>query len=430
MASISVTQELVAGPSPNVPTLLEMRQSPMKSSSMIKRRQAPKPLALPDDPFDLETSEVCVKNTFLEPKEQLSPSLGDFYFERIVQTCPSHHIGSLVDWLNKESEASLDSQETLPMCSEDTKVSDVSTTPVTPPSTQGTDTFVADSMDHHIFDDNPVNVFNCTGDSLFSDGCAPWLQESVQQPQPQPHYRLQQEARIHDQPFRPGPICREGSTAFAELGTWSFSLPVDDNCGFPSVVMSGPLSTHPPPGAEFGFSGSYDPKTTLSLADMLASQQFLRAAAEAPLSSPGDAPENFALSHNPPPVYSPSGLNLQSKNGFSTVDTDAYPKPPAWTPTVSPSKALAAAEDSGSKDHQLGRCKPCAFLHTKGCANGTDCPFCHLCGPEELKRRRKQKLEQRRVAKKSPKDDKSQKGRRGSPNEVADVRGGHEVQYA
>merc|ERR1712216_76318 len=33
----------------------------------------------------------------------------------------------------------------------------------------------------------------------------------------------------------------------------------------------------------------------------------------------------------------------------------------------------------GSQGHHFGTCKPCAFLYTKGCGNGSDCPFCHLC---------------------------------------------------
>jgi hypothetical protein len=51
----------------------------------------------------------------------------------------------------------------------------------------------------------------------------------------------------------------------------------------------------------------------------------------------------------------------------------------------------------GSMNHGIGRCKPCAFVHTKGCGNGFECPFCHLCAPGEKKKRRKDKLEARRT---------------------------------
>merc|ERR1712008_10615 len=45
----------------------------------------------------------------------------------------------------------------------------------------------------------------------------------------------------------------------------------------------------------------------------------------------------------------------------------------------------------GSAGHHLGRCKPCAFVGTKGCSSGTDCRFCHLCEVGEKKRRQKEK---------------------------------------
>lgn len=45
----------------------------------------------------------------------------------------------------------------------------------------------------------------------------------------------------------------------------------------------------------------------------------------------------------------------------------------------------------GSAGHATGTCKPCAyFAHSRGCANGVQCPFCHLCPPGELKRRQKE----------------------------------------
>lgn len=50
----------------------------------------------------------------------------------------------------------------------------------------------------------------------------------------------------------------------------------------------------------------------------------------------------------------------------------------------------------GSTIHRFGNCKPCAFLHTKGCMNGLECPFCHLCDAGEKKRRQKEKKEQKR----------------------------------
>lgn len=47
----------------------------------------------------------------------------------------------------------------------------------------------------------------------------------------------------------------------------------------------------------------------------------------------------------------------------------------------------------GSLGHPTGDCRPCAFLHTKGCSTGPACKFCHLCGPGERKRRLREKRE-------------------------------------
>lgn len=58
-----------------------------------------------------------------------------------------------------------------------------------------------------------------------------------------------------------------------------------------------------------------------------------------------------------------------------------------------PEPALGSSElpTVGSAAHYVGSCKPCAFLYTKGCGNGLDCPFCHLCPPDEKRRRQKDK---------------------------------------
>jgi len=46
----------------------------------------------------------------------------------------------------------------------------------------------------------------------------------------------------------------------------------------------------------------------------------------------------------------------------------------------------------GSMGHFEGTCKPCAFFHTKGCQQGPNCEFCHLCDASERKKRRKEKI--------------------------------------
>lgn len=52
--------------------------------------------------------------------------------------------------------------------------------------------------------------------------------------------------------------------------------------------------------------------------------------------------------------------------------------------------ALGSAERPtvGSSYHHLSLCKPCAHVFSKrGCWNGVNCEFCHLCERGELKRR-------------------------------------------
>merc|ERR1712129_596789 len=49
----------------------------------------------------------------------------------------------------------------------------------------------------------------------------------------------------------------------------------------------------------------------------------------------------------------------------------------------------ASSVSRGSALHSVGACKPCAFVFQDGCANGTECEFCHLCNPGERKRRKK-----------------------------------------
>merc|ERR1719221_604363 len=97
----------------------------------------------------------------------------------------------------------------------------------------------------------------------------------------------------------------------------------------------------------------------------------------------------------PPPSYiAPRNLLDGSieREGMVVVDTPAPPRAPSRPAPGSPELPSV-----GSVGHSAGRCKPCAFLHTKGCGNGVLCQFCHLCEPGEKKRRAKAKVASRRV---------------------------------
>lgn len=93
----------------------------------------------------------------------------------------------------------------------------------------------------------------------------------------------------------------------------------------------------------------------------------------------------------------------EDKSLFASVDTEASTEAPPstecgpgdmnlleWGPreggVVTPTGDLSSV---GSLHHRTGRCKPCAFFHTKGCQNDRDCLFCHLCPPGEKQRRKR-----------------------------------------
>jgi len=91
------------------------------------------------------------------------------------------------------------------------------------------------------------------------------------------------------------------------------------------------------------------------------------------------------------------GMQPPMQPPLQGFQSPAYPCPPVSgmePPVLRLADALEVEELAlgspecptiGSTGHRLGNCKPCAFFHTKGCGNGTQCPFCHLCGAGEKK---------------------------------------------
>merc|ERR1719265_595626 len=103
----------------------------------------------------------------------------------------------------------------------------------------------------------------------------------------------------------------------------------------------------------------------------------------------------------PPPPQEPPAFCLE-------LDAASIPPPPvssALPPVLRladalPEPVLGSPElpSIGSAGHRIGTCKPCAFFHSKGCSNGTECIFCHLCSHGEKKRRLKEKRAMQQVA--------------------------------
>jgi len=85
-----------------------------------------------------------------------------------------------------------------------------------------------------------------------------------------------------------------------------------------------------------------------------------------------------------------SSVNLKSIRGMAHYEFIPARTIDPFDPEVQPKMVEA---------HSLGICKPCAFnCHkTDGiCRRGKDCNFCHLCGPNQLKEKRKRKKKLKR----------------------------------
>lgn len=88
---------------------------------------------------------------------------------------------------------------------------------------------------------------------------------------------------------------------------------------------------------------------------------------------------------NAPPPPPAQGACPSSESQVVSLASALPPEPEIGSPEL---------PTMGSRGHRLGTCKPCAFLHTKGCTNGKDCAFCHLCSRGEKKRRQREKWQQ------------------------------------
>jgi len=162
--------------------------------------------------------------------------------------------------------------------------------------------------------------------------------------------------------------------------------------GGQTPLAASPAAYMPPTPCHWADAAPVPEMVSLSLADMLApppsvppcveqrtvrvlSQGKAAAPWQQPLCSPPSAPPRLLISAGPE-------------------------SPP--TPTAPAASALATGElpSVGSALHGSGQCKPCAFLHSKGCENGLNCQFCHVCDADERRRRRQAKLELQRAARK------------------------------
>mmetsp|Transcript_37915 Transcript_37915/g.120842 ORF Transcript_37915/g.120842 Transcript_37915/m.120842 type:complete len:697 (+) Transcript_37915:89-2179(+) len=190
----------------------------------------------------------------------------------------------------------------------------------------------------------------------------------------------------------------------------SFQMPaMNPYCGYAAPISPSMGAMCTPSSMGFGMSqftsttpmyGAQCPtptnsNTVLSLADAI--------------SAPPSQPATFSLSAmlmgtrqletarsapGPPPCEPPSMMNSRPM----MLAPASAPSAPPSAPPSGPALGCSELPSVGSTEHGAGVCKPCAFFHTAGCSNGVACQFCHLCDSEEKKRRRKDKIQVKRVA--------------------------------
>lgn len=101
---------------------------------------------------------------------------------------------------------------------------------------------------------------------------------------------------------------------------------------------------------------------------------------------------------------SPEHCHGTSKTGVSFIEA----KLADGTPLFFDMQIIRFAKDAkpfaqwsqGSECHFKNECKPCAFLYTKGCENGIDCDYCHVCTEEEVRVKKRETVKLRRKQKK------------------------------
>uniref|UniRef100_A0A7S0FAI2 C3H1-type domain-containing protein n=1 Tax=Pyrodinium bahamense TaxID=73915 RepID=A0A7S0FAI2_9DINO len=161
--------------------------------------------------------------------------------------------------------------------------------------------------------------------------------------------------------------------------------------GLPPGLLRPPpgLSLPPPPG--LGFSDDEDEVSSsiwmLAVtwhrggSDCSTADSF-EAAPSLPSSPSGGQPVALEVRHAPPQEAASTTpavpLRLADALPLSTPQGQAQ---------------IPAVPSVGSVGHYLGFCRPCDFAHRSGgsCREGAACRFCHICGPEASKLRRKQR---------------------------------------
>jgi len=85
-----------------------------------------------------------------------------------------------------------------------------------------------------------------------------------------------------------------------------------------------------------------------------------------------------------------SGSYIPGRVLLQEASTEGVPAPPVPEPTALCGTMYCPS--AGSLGHRSGLCTPCDFFHRGLCKNDVSCKFCHLCGPDvsRIRKRRRQ----------------------------------------
>jgi len=108
-----------------------------------------------------------------------------------------------------------------------------------------------------------------------------------------------------------------------------------------------------------------------------------------------------------------SDFSMEDDLDFSTGNGEDY----YWDSSMSTSNQ---PELSMAELHEIGQCRPCAYHCHKedGCRRGADCTFCHMCGPEMLRTRRKEKAKRIKSEMKLRKQEEKEKTKKNNEREA------------
>lgn len=375
----------------SLPTLLETRRSrprPAAASQKEPKLDFNVP-ALKLDKIgecagqDAEVSSTYnVKNTFIDSGSPLLESLDGFFSTRTIRSCPSNRAGVLTKCF-EEQHCSLPQSPGMAML-------------VTTPTALDDLTPLA-----AISSRRPGDPSACCGESALA-----WLGP---EDAAAADVRLVPDVGLgmHD-PSPPAPTWE--AARWASRGSEDIGRHVAQCTSVrPGVVVS-PLSTMmdsmaspstprfavPPPPEQAPvvptmFPASFPflegpPPTLVRLAELVGVRPPGLEPALATTMAAGTYRAGCAAASASPLVY-PAVRQLTVQGTASLAAPGALPVGPLMMPSV------------GSAGHEASppTCKPCAFFHTKGCEMGTECEFCHLCGPEVRRQRRRMKIECRQA---------------------------------